>query len=109
MLDEGPQIEMPTECSVELRAKDRPVVLRVTTTKDNLNVEELMNCQRCSLLHKLLNVTGRVLEFDHRLGMKTRHTVADDTTSAGLNHCQMAEILWIQAAQVQLVQDPHFE
>ena len=41
--------------------------------------------------------------------MKTRHAVADDTASAGSNHLQRAEILWVRAAQVQLVQDPHFE
>ena len=107
--DERPQIEMPAECSIELQAKDRPVVLRVTATKDNSNVEELIDCQQYSSLHKLLNVTGRVLEFVHRLGMKTRQAVADDTTSAGLNHFQRAEILLVRAAQVQFVQDPHFE
>ena len=40
VLDERPQIEKPAECSIELRAKDRPVVLRVTATKDNSSVEE---------------------------------------------------------------------
>ena len=100
---------MPAERSIELLAKDRLVMLRVTATKDNSKVEELINCQQYSSLHKLLNITGQVLEFAHRLGMKTRHTVADDTAPVGLNHFQRAEILWVRAAQVQLVQDPHFE
>ena len=49
MLDEGPQIEMPAECSVELQAKDRPVVLRVTTTKDNLNATQTFECHWLSI------------------------------------------------------------
>ena len=36
--DEEPQFEMPSERSIELRARDRPVVLRVTATNE-LNIE----------------------------------------------------------------------
>lgn len=109
VFDEESQFEMPAECSIELRARDRPMVLRVDATKDNTNVEELIDCQRYSSLQKLLSITGRVLEFVHRLRMKPRHTVEEDTASAELNPNQRAELLWIRAAQVQLLQDPHFE
>ena len=41
--------------------------------------------------------------------MKTRHTVAEDTASTEPNHAQRAELIWSRAAQIQLLQDPHFE
>ena len=94
------------ECSIELLAKDRPIVLRATATKD---VEKLTDCQRCSSLQKLLKITARVLGFVHKLKMKTKHAIEDDTASAEPNHAQKAELFWIWAAQVHLLQDPHFE
>ena len=42
--NEESQFEMPAECSVELRAKDRSIVLRVTATNDDPNIEELIEC-----------------------------------------------------------------
>lgn len=81
-------------------------MLRVTVTKDDPNVEELIDCQRYSSLQKLLKITGRVLEFVFRLKMRTRHTAVGDAASTDLNYAQR---LWIRAAQIQLLQDPHFE
>ena len=109
VIDEAPQFEMPTECSFELPAKDQPIVLRVTATSNDSNIGELIDCQRYSSLQELLKITARVLEFIHKLKMKTKNTVEDDTVSAEPNHTQRAELLWIRAAQVQLLQDPHFE
>ena len=107
--DEELQFEMPAECSIELRARDRLMVLSVTATNNNSNIDKLIDCQQYSSLQTLLKITARVLDFVHKLQMKTRHTVKDDSASTEPNHTQRAELLWIRAAQMQLLQDPHFE
>ena len=52
-----------------------------------------------------------MLEFVHKLKLKSWSAVKGDATSEepNPNHIQRAELLWIQAAQVKLLQDPHFE
>ncbi len=55
-----PEVELPAECSVELREKDKPTVL---ATEEHSDVGELIDCQRYGTIQKLLNVTERVLEF----------------------------------------------
>ncbi len=54
------------------------------------------------MIRRLLNVTGRVLEYVHRLRMKTSHAVTSETTSDGSKE---VEIMWIWSAQLQLTQD----
>ena len=109
VVDEEPQPEMPAECSIELRVKDRPTVLRVTAIDKQSNIEELIDLQRHSSLQRLLRITVRVLEFIHRLKVKTKHAVEHDAASTEPNHIQRTELLWIRAAQTQLLQDAHFE
>ena len=81
-------LEMPPECSIELRANDRPTVLRVTATMDSSNIEAVIDCQRYSSLQKPLKVTARVLEFINAL--KRRMKPADKCESAvtELNHAR---------------------
>ena len=50
-----------------------------------------------------------MLDFIHRLKVKTKHAVKDGIASTELNHTHRAELLWSQAAQMQLLQDPHSE
>lgn len=84
-------------------------MLSVTAINDQPNIEKLIDCQCYSSLQKLLRITVRVLEFIHILKVKTKHVGEDDTTSTKPNHTQSAELLWIQATQKQLSQDPHFD
>lgn len=51
-------------------------------------------------------MTARVLEFVQKLKGKTRLTVEDATAP---HYARKGELLWIQAAQSQLCQHPHFE
>ena len=101
--------EMPAECSIELRVRDRPTVLRMTADHDQSSIEELIGCQRYSVLQKLLRITAQVLEFIHILKVNMKYAIEDDTASTKPNHTQTAELLWVRAAQKQLSQDPHFE
>ena len=89
-----PVIEMPTECCVELRAKDRPVALSVTA-HSKPSLEQIIDCQGYSPLRRLFSVTVLVLKFAHNLKERTKGATEG---RIAIPDSARAEVLWIQAA-----------
>ena len=106
VIESEPSTEMPTECCVELKVKDRPMVLNVVTAHDNPDLEQVIDCQRYSFLQKLLNVTVLVLRFVHTLKQRAKNATEEGTIDSD---SKKAEVLWIRAAQDQLRRDPSFD
>lgn len=50
-----------------------------------------------------------MLEFIHKLKLKSKSAFEGDAASEEPNHTQRAELLWIQATQVKVLRDPRFE
>jgi hypothetical protein len=65
---ENPQeIEMPEECTVEMRSKDRNTVLNLLTTEEKVGISRIVNCEDYSSIIRLFRVTAYVLRFVDRL------------------------------------------
>ena len=103
------EMPMPADCAVELRVADRPGPLSLLVTSTNLLD---IDCNRCSVMQRLLRVTAHVLRFVGNLKKSIKsgsHTMKEDAPTSEAELLTRAEVQWIKVAQKQLAQDGSFE
>ena len=98
------EIEMPQECAIELRAKDQPAVVSLIATSNSIDVGQIIDCDEYSCLHKLLRVTGLMLQFTAILKSKINPAYKPRS-----NYSMQAEVLWVKVAQKKLTENGNFE
>ena len=69
------------------------------TTRVTTRVDEIMQVERYSSLHKLLTVTAKVLCFIRKIKSKTSGTTRETMVSNDVDDLKAAEVLWVQATQ----------
>lgn len=103
--DVGLPDEMPTDCTVELRPRDKTT--HTLLTGDPICIENVIKCNNYSSLSRLMSVTMYVLKFIQALKQAVKEHNPDDLVH--LAEFSEAEILWIREAQQQLIKDHHFK
>ena len=69
------------------------------STRVTARVDEIMQVERYSSLHKLLRATAKVLCFIRKVKSKTSGTTREKMASNDVDDLKAAEVLWIQATQ----------
>ena len=96
---------MPTECAVEMRAKNREESLSLLVAGVCPTLDRVIRCEDFSSLQVLLNVTSHVLQFVENLKKKVRTNSSNELNAA---EPPSAEVLWIKEAQVSLTKSAQF-
>ena len=102
---------MPEECQQEMRHQNPERHTLAVTQIDGPHIGNLINCDRFSSFHRLLNVTGLVIYFVYALRSKvkeSRNQALCDTPTM-LDHVNRARLLWIRESQSCLPENPKFQ
>ena len=108
--DVEPEIDgdsMPHECASEMKVKDKRLYHNLLVTEE-LKHTQIMEIEQHSSIQKLLGVTAYILKFVNNIKDKIRNRPSSSSTTLTAREISTAESLWIQEAQLQLIEDPNF-
>ena len=88
-----------------MKVKDQRLYHNLLVTEGQPKLTQIMEIQQHSSIQKLLGVTAYILKFVNNLKNKIRSQPSSFSTTLTAREVLTAEFLWIQEAQLQLVED----